>query len=434
MSNRNISTRSCTLNRRPVEHSEVYHVIIFPCDNSFSVVKSKQCSPAEQDGFVFVQSGQKKYMGFIFATGKMDVDHQTMAKLFFDLGNFEMCSKVADRLCQKRHEEIESDYERQNENTRPKEATSNTPEKTYTTLKDVPLSIDIPVAVVHQASSRQIVSNFTTTTNSATYIISNNLPLSSPVRETSLTTTKISSTTASSSNLNGRNRSTVDWSPSPSHNKKKKRSVKNQKDNVSSSDIESDDEDLIRTNEIIKTPTFTGRRITNSITTDCVTKVPIDAESYFRQMEKKYFSPLLIALERIEKMIQTLYKNQLKIQKTLNKKQVSIALDEPGADDNDDMNFPSSLIFNSADGMSSVDLLKIPATRDKANLYVTNLVEKMFSIDELVELKPDQTHEDSRYQMIREAVRCKFKLTNEQLDQLFNDWLREVFLAKRRVA
>ncbi|CAF3472104.1 unnamed protein product [Rotaria magnacalcarata] len=133
-------------------------------------------------------------------------------------------------------------------------------------------------------------------------------------------------------------------------------------------------------------------------------------------------------------MIQTLYKNQLKIQKTLNKKQVSIALDEPGADDNDDMNFPSSLIFNSADGMSSVDLLKIPATRDKANLYVTNLVEKMFSIDELVELKPDQTHEDSRYQMIREAVRCKFKLTNEQLDQLFNDWLREVFLAKRRVA
>ncbi|CAM4837581.1 unnamed protein product [Rotaria magnacalcarata] len=286
MSNRNISTRSCTLNRRPVEHSEVYHVIIFPCDNSFSVVKSKQCSPAEQDGFVFVQSGQKKYMGFIFATGKMDVDHQTMAKLFFDLGNFEMCSKVADRLCQKRHEEIESDYERQNENTRPKEATSNTPEKTYTTLKDVPLSIDIPVAVVHQASSRQIVSNFTTTTNSATHIISNNLPLSSPVRETSLTTTKKSSTTASSSNLNGRNRSTVDWSPSPSHNKKKKRSVKNQKDNVSSSDIESDDEDLIRTNEIIKTPTFTGRRITNSITTDCVTKVPIDAESYFRQMEK----------------------------------------------------------------------------------------------------------------------------------------------------
>ncbi|CAF1611024.1 unnamed protein product [Rotaria magnacalcarata] len=401
MSNRNISTRSCTLNRRPVEHSEVYHVIIFPCDNSFSVVKSKQCSPAEQDGFVFVQSGQKKYMGFIFATGKMDVDHQTMAKLFFDLGNFEMSSKVADRLCQKRHEEIESDYERQNENTRPKEATSNTPEKTYTTLKDVPLSIDIPVAVVHQASSRQIVSNFTTTTNSATYIISNNLLLSSPVRETSLPTTKISSTTASSSNLNGRNRSTVDWSPSPSHNKKKKRSVKNQKDNVSSSDIESDDEDLIRTNEIIKTPTFTGRRITNSITTDCVTKVPIDAESYFRQMEKKYFSPLLIALERIEKMIQTLYKNQLKIQKTLNKKQVSIALDEPGADDNDDMNFPSSLIFNSADGMSSVDLLKIPATRDKANLYVTNLVEKMFSIDELVELKPDQTHEDSRYQMIR---------------------------------
>lgn len=83
ISNRNISTRSCTLNRRPVEHSNVYHMIIFPCDNSFSVVKSRQCSPAEQDGFVLVYNqAKKKYMGFIFETGKMDIDHQTMTKLF----------------------------------------------------------------------------------------------------------------------------------------------------------------------------------------------------------------------------------------------------------------------------------------------------------------------------------------------------------------
>jgi len=97
------------------------------------------------------------------------------------------------------------------------------------------------------------------------------------------------------------------------------------------------------------------------------------------------------------------------------------------------------------------DLLKIPATRDKANLYVTTLIQVLYTMEELVALKPDETHEDDRYQSIRgntsvslyitmlilyllEAVRCKFKLTDDQLNQLFNDWLREVFLAKRRVA
>ena len=33
-----------------------------------------------------------------------------------------------------------------------------------------------------------------------------------------------------------------------------------------------------------------------------------------------------------------------------------------------------------------------------------------------------------------EAVRCKFRLTLDELDPLFASWLREVFLAERRVA
>ncbi|CAF1332739.1 unnamed protein product [Rotaria sordida] len=291
MNERNTSTRSYTLNRRAVERSEVYHVVIFPCDNSFSVVKSKQCSPAEQDGFVFVQSGHKKYMGFIFETG-----------------NFEICSKAADRLVQKQHEDIESDYERRNENTQSKDITSNTSEKpTYITLKDVPFSIDVPVNFIHNDSPRQTVSNLNM--------------------------------------ING------------------------------------------------MTPT----RAKNGSGSTIINKG--------WQRTRHESCP-----------------------------KVSIALDEPGADSNDDVNFPSSLIFTSTDGMSSTDLMKIPATRDKANLYVTNLVEILYTMDELVALKPEETHNDYRYQLIRESVRCKFKLTNDQLDQLFNDWLREVFLAKRRVA
>lgn len=101
--------------------------------------------------------------------------------------------------------------------------------------------------------------------------------------------------------------------------------------------------------------------------------------------------------------------------------------------------------------MSSIDLMKVPATSDKANLYVTTLIQMVYTIEELVSLQPDETHQDERYQLIRgntsvflyvtiliicllEAVRCRFRLTNDQLDQLFNNWLREVFLAKRRVA
>lgn len=57
--------------RRSHEQNEIYHVVIFPCDNSFSVVKSKQCAPAEQDGFVLVQSKGKRFLGFIFETGKI---------------------------------------------------------------------------------------------------------------------------------------------------------------------------------------------------------------------------------------------------------------------------------------------------------------------------------------------------------------------------
>ncbi|CAF1458703.1 unnamed protein product, partial [Rotaria sp. Silwood1] len=53
------------LNRRTNVEAEVYKLVLFPSDNSIAVVKAKQCSPAEHDGFYFVQSGRKKFMGVI---------------------------------------------------------------------------------------------------------------------------------------------------------------------------------------------------------------------------------------------------------------------------------------------------------------------------------------------------------------------------------
>ncbi|UJR07032.1 hypothetical protein I4U23_011320 [Adineta vaga] len=82
----------------------IYKLVLFPSDNTIAVVKSKQCSPAEHDGFIFVQSGRKKFTG-----------------IPLEQGTFLECSQAAGRLTKKTvSPEIESDYERNNEENPPK--------------------------------------------------------------------------------------------------------------------------------------------------------------------------------------------------------------------------------------------------------------------------------------------------------------------------
>lgn len=58
-------------NRRQINESEQYKLILFPADNSIAVVKSKQCSPAEHDGFFHVNSGGKKFTGVTVEEGNL---------------------------------------------------------------------------------------------------------------------------------------------------------------------------------------------------------------------------------------------------------------------------------------------------------------------------------------------------------------------------
>ena len=60
--------------RRAAPQDDSYHLFIFASDNSFSIVKSKQCTAAEHDGIVMVQSGGQKYSGFIVQTGTCTID------------------------------------------------------------------------------------------------------------------------------------------------------------------------------------------------------------------------------------------------------------------------------------------------------------------------------------------------------------------------
>ncbi|CAF1433030.1 unnamed protein product [Rotaria sordida] len=352
--------------RKTIEQNEEYYVVIFPCDNSFSVVKSKQCVPAEQDGFVMVQSGGKKYMGFVFETG-----------------NFDMCSKAADLLSQKQHEDIESDYEREKENTSSKDISSNVSEKkTFTSLKDVPFSIGVTASDLNEHSSRHTAPNlnmnnvatpirvknggdrgrtakgwqrtrneYCPTSNDDTNIASTAtasicctdpkaVSLSSSITDNGLILAPTTPTSISISNTNVRKRPAID-SRSPPRKKKKNKSKKAQEDDASSSDAQSDEDNFIRSIEPIKTPTFNGRRL------------------------------------------------------------ILISLEEPASVGNDDISFSSSLIFKSSENEPGVDLLKIPGTKDKANLYVTTLIQLMYTMEELVALQPADTYDDNRYILIK---------------------------------
>ncbi|CAF1319853.1 unnamed protein product, partial [Rotaria magnacalcarata] len=425
MNQDNSYTRHYTSKRKPIEHNEVYQVIVFPCDNSFSVVKAKQCTPSEQDGFMLVHSGGKKYVGFVLETG-----------------SFQMCTKAADLLSQKQHDEIESDYERGKEAVSSKDISSNVSEKkTFTSLTDVPFTIDISANDLNECSPRRTFPNLNlnhvvtpirgklllilgivgwqrtrneccpTTTTSAFITCTDPqvMPLSSSTTDSNLILTQGTTTinSNSNSNVNVHKRSAID-SFSPLRKKKINKSKKVRKDDdESSADTQSDDENAARLIGPIRTPTFNGRRLVNGATTDSTNSKSMDNDNCSQSMEKK--------IDAI---------NQVQIQKALNKRQIPISLEEPTNEDNDDTAFPSSLPFKPSENAASIDLLKVPGTKDKANLYVTSLIQLMYTMEELVALTPTDNYDDNRYKLIQEAVRCKFKLTGDQLQQLFNEWLR----------
>ncbi|CAF2861249.1 unnamed protein product [Rotaria sp. Silwood2] len=333
MPDNNIYSKHYASKRRTNENNEIYHVVIFSCDNSFSVVKSKQCTRAEQDGFVCVQSGGKKYTGFVFESGTLEV-----------------CSKAADLLSQKQNEEIESDYERGKENNSSKDNNLNISEKkTFTSLKDVPFSLSTNTATIEiNPSSPQYSNPNTINMNHAV----------TPIREKT-----------------------------------------------------GGDKDWQRTRNESR---FTNNRDTNTINTAGI------ATSAITPASSLYTDPTSIS--------SSLSKNDNDLNLIL------ISLENPADDNNDEGKFPSSLIFKTNEDEPGIDLIKVPSTKEKANLYVTQLIEIMYTMEQLVALKPADTYDDDTYKLIQEAVRIKFKLSDEQLEQLFREWLREVFLAKRRVA
>ncbi|CAF3467777.1 unnamed protein product [Rotaria socialis] len=188
-------------------------------------------------------------------------------------------------------------------------------------------------------------------------------------------------------NTDVRNRISIHSFSTP---KKKKKRSKIIQDDDSSSSTQSDEDEVSCLMDTIKNPIFHGRRSTHGVKNDSTSHKSTEAHSFSQRMETKYLMLMLVCQERLEEMMKSIYKNQIKIQKVLNKRQMLKSNgDEPGT-----------------------DLIKVLGTKDKVNLYVTQLIQRMFAIEELFELQPS---------LFSEAVRIKFKRDDEQGEQLFSE-------------
>ncbi|CAF5041738.1 unnamed protein product, partial [Rotaria magnacalcarata] len=91
-------------------------------------------------------------------------------------------------------------------------------------------------------------------------------------------------------------------------------------DDTSSPDTQPDEDNFIKLIEPIKMPTFNGSRLARVVTTDSTINRSMDKDSCSQSMEQNYFMPLLIGQERLEMKMESLYNNQMKIQKRFKQK------------------------------------------------------------------------------------------------------------------
>ncbi|CAF1333861.1 unnamed protein product [Adineta ricciae] len=120
------------------------------------------------------------------------------------------------------------------------------------------------------------------------------------------------------------------------------------------------------------------------------------------------------------------------MQSTLRKQKLNISLTNPDGIDDSIYNadYLATLLYTLADG-TVIDLLKHSGVKEHANRYVTSLMDVIFKREELVNLETKDVIKDDRYQLLKEAVRSKFRLPEDELETIWI-WLHNVILAKRR--
>ncbi|CAF0954110.1 unnamed protein product [Adineta steineri] len=159
------------------------------------------------------------------------------------------------------------------------------------------------------------------------------------------------------------------------------------------------------------------------------------------QYNRQMFEQLLAQHQRHEATQKAILENQKKIKKALLKSKIYVDIQDDVSQtqdsslDENENSFPSELPYSTDDGKTINNALLIPGDRSKKNLYALKLVDKLFTRDELIELDPltkkNALVEHQSYLFIKEAVRCKFKLTSEKMTI---EWpnIHDAILNKRR--
>ncbi|CAF0899743.1 unnamed protein product [Rotaria sordida] len=111
---------------------------------------------------------------------------------------------------------------------------------------------------------------------------------------------------------------------------------------------------------------------------------------------------------------------------------IYILLEEPNVEQPvEEKTFETIIMYKNPNDGNDVDLLSITGVKQKMNLYVTSLIDIVFTHEELLELDATKIKFNDGYKLIQEAVRSKFRLS----DDIFKiEWynLHETFLNKRR--
>ncbi|CAF3793886.1 unnamed protein product [Rotaria magnacalcarata] len=295
------------LNRRTNTENVLYNLVLFPSDNSITVVKAKQCSPAENDGFILVQSGKKKFMGVVLEEGTLL-----------------QCSEAADRLTKKTvHPEIESDYERNVDKIQSKQ--NNTTTSAISTLKAVPFTEQ------NSNIQQRIASTITVSSGHSVPKENDSIPVGLPAA--TLMSDDCSSVSRSILESKRKNQKRT----SNLKHKRRKQSPSGTAsiellDQFNNTDDESDDsedeqsgnsERYVHPNQSTtdQAPSFVGRPVIEKIkksknkSTKISSSVIQQLLSFTSKLESQYLKPILIAQDRLETMTKNLFVNQKKMEK-----------------------------------------------------------------------------------------------------------------------
>ncbi|CAF4396660.1 unnamed protein product, partial [Rotaria sp. Silwood2] len=370
------------LNRRTNVEAEVYKLVLFPSDNSIAVVKAKQCSPAEHDGFFFVQSGKKKFMGVILEEGEPLLLFYLSLALYFCITASTSAISTLKGIA----------FEEQNSNIQRHTAST------------------ITVSAKHSDHANTVQPS----------IVNNNddFPAVLPP-----TTTTLGEYPTSTPHIVHKSNKKHDKC---SKHKRRKQSQHETSitsfepfepfDNTDSEPNDNEDESSangrhhVDTNQLSRdeTPTFVGRPVikNNKKSKNTSAKFSSSANQQLmvcmNKLESQYLRPLLVGQERIESMAKGLFANQKKIQNILRKQKVNISLLD--VDENEESidhpSFVTSLEYKFADD-TVIDLIQQNGTKEHANRYVTSLMDLLYKSEEICSMETKDFPKDERYILLK---------------------------------